>query len=362
MRPPAGRLGYEPAELVHPGETLAEWLDYQDMSQVQFARRASLTPKHINQVLKGSVGISPEVALAFERVTSIPARYWIQLEASYQTAKQQILEEQKLKEHTHIVDMFPVKTLERLGHVTSKSSKVEQLRELFRFFAVADAHALEEVWLKPALYRRSQAFQADEASLAAWLRLAELHAAQISTRPFDAGHCRAAIPEIRSLSRMPGVDWIKPLQDTCASVGIALVILKELPKCRINGATRWLSPEKAMIALSLRHRRNDIFWFTLFHEMCHILRHSKKETFVDTKGSGIDHELEVEADTFASRTLIPPDTVSELRQLTTATQVENFAERIGVAPGIVVGRMQHDGLIPHSQWTKLIDRYRFADE
>jgi HTH-type transcriptional regulator / antitoxin HigA len=70
--------------------------------------------------------------------------------------------------------------------------------------------------------------------------------------------------------------------------------LKELPKCRINGATRWLSPDKAIIALSLRRRRNDIFWFTLFHEMCHILRHSKKETFVDTKGSGIDHELEVE--------------------------------------------------------------------
>ena len=362
MRTPAGQLGYEPAELVHPGETLAEWLDHQDMSQVQFARRASLTPKHINQVLKGSVGISPEVALAFERVTSIPARYWTQLEANYQTAKQQIIEEQRLKEHVHIVDKFPVKTLERLGHVTLRLSKVEQLKELLKFFAVADAYALEEVWLKPALYRRSPAFQADEASLAVWLRLAELRAAQIPTKPFDAGRCRAAIPEIRSLSRIPGVGWVKPLQDICASIGIALVILKELPKCRINGATRWLSPDKAIIALSLRHRRNDIFWFTLFHEMCHILRHSKKETFVDTKGSGIDHELEVEADTFASRTLIPPETADELRHLITESHVEKFAEKIGVAPGIVVGRMQHDSLIPHSQWTNLIDRYKFADE
>jgi HTH-type transcriptional regulator/antitoxin HigA len=362
MRTSAGRPGYEPAEVVHPGETLAEWLDHQGMSQVQFARRASLTPKHINQVLKGSVGISPEVALAFERVTSIPARYWTQLETNCQTAKQQIIEEQRLKEHVHIVDRFPVKTLERLGHVTLRPSKVEQLKELLRFFAVADAYALEEVWLKPALYRRSQAFQADEASLAVWLRLAELHAAQIPTELFDAGRCRAAIPKIRSLSRIPGVGWVKPLQDICASIGIALVILKELPKCRINGATRWLSPDKAIIALSLRHRRNDIFWFTLFHEMCHILRHSKKETFVDTKGSGIDHELEVEADTFASRTLVPPETANELRHLTTASQVENFAKKIGVAPGIVVGRMQHDSLIPHSQWTNLIDRYKFTDE
>lgn len=362
MTTSAGRLDYEPAELVHPGETLAEWLDHHDMTQAQFARRTSLTPKHINQVLKGAVGISPEVALAFERVTSIPARYWSQLEANYQTAKQQVLEEQTLKEQVHIVDRFPIKTLERLGHVALNHSKVEQLKELLRFFAVADAHALDEVWLKPALYRRSQAFQADEAALAVWLRLAELHAAQIPTKPFDIGRCRAAIPEMRSLSRMRGVDWTKPLQDICASVGIALVILKELPKCRVNGATRWLSPDKAIIALSLRHRRNDIFWFTLFHEMCHILRHSKKETFVDTKGSGIDHELEVEADVFASRILIAPHAANELHQLTTARHVEKFAEKIGVAPGIVVGRMQHDGLIPHSQWTNLIDRYRFADE
>jgi len=362
MTAPADRLDYEPAELVPPGETLAEWLDHHDVTQAQFARRTSLTPKHINQVLKGSVGISPEVALAFERVTSIPARYWAQLEASYQTARQRILEEKKMGEQVHIVDRFPVKTLERLGHIAPRKSKVEQLKELLRFFAVADTRALEELWLKPALYRRSQAFQADEASLAAWLRLAELQAAKISTKPFDAGRCRVAIPEIRSLSRVPGVGWVKPLQDICSSIGIALVILKELPKCRVNGATRWLSPDKAIIALSLRHRRNDIFWFTLFHEMCHILRHSKKETFVDVKGSGISHELEVEADTFASRTLIPLDAVNELRHLATASHVEKFAEKIGVASGIVVGRMQHDGIIPHSQWANLIDRYRFADE
>lgn len=362
MNVSADRLVYNPAELVHPGETLAEWLDRNDMTQVQFARRTSLTPKHINQVLKGSVGVSPEVALAFERVTSIPARYWTQLDANYQTAKQRILEEQGLKKHAHIVDRFPIKSLAQLGHIALTRSKVDQLRELLRFFAVADARALEEVWLKPAQYRRSQAFKADEASLAAWLRIAELHAGQISTRSFDSGRCRAAIPEIRSLSRIPGVGWVEPLQNRLASIGIALVILKELPKCRVNGATRWLSPDKAMMALSLRHRRNDIFWFTLFHEMCHILRHSKKETFVDAKGSGIDRDLESEADTFASRTLIPPDAANELRHLTSAADVEKFAGEIRIAPGIVVGRMQHDNLIPHSQWTNLIDRYRYANE
>lgn len=355
-------LGYEPAELVPPGETLAEWLDREHVTQAQFARRTSLTPKHINQVIKGGVGISPEVALAFERVTSIPARYWAQLDANYQTAKQRELEAEELRQRVHLVDRFPIRELERRGCIERKRSKIDKLRELLRFFAVADADALEEVWLRPALYRRSAAFKADQGALASWLRLAELDASRVKTKPFDATACRAAIAKMRALSALPGIEWLEPLKELCASVGVALVVLKELPKCRVNGATRWLSSEKAMIVLSPRHRRNDIFWFTLFHELCHVLRHSKKETFVDTKGSGIAQELEDEANAFASRVLIPDQVAGKLHELSTAAEIVAFANAIGVAPGIVFGRMQHEKLIPHSQWADLIVRYRFSDD
>jgi HTH-type transcriptional regulator/antitoxin HigA len=359
---PAGKLVYEPAELVPPGETLSEWLSREDMTQAKFAKRTSLTPKHINQVVKGGVGISPEVALAFERVTSIPARYWVQLDANYQTAKQRVFEAEALRKRVDLVDRFPIKELEKKGVIKRRTSKVDKLRELLSFFAVADAAALEEVWLRPTLYHRSTAFEADEGALASWLRLAELEASKIKTQSFDAAACKAAIEKMRGLSALPGIEWLGPLRTLCASVGIALVILKELPRCRVNGATRWLSPDKAMIALSLRHRRNDIFWFTLFHELCHILRHSKKETFIDTKGSGIAKDLEEQADAFASRVLIPSRLSWELRELSTAQDVVAFANAIGVAPGIVVGRLQHESLIPHNQWTSLFVRYRFADD
>lgn len=355
-------LSYEPDELVPPGETLTEWLDREDMSQVEFAKRTSLTPKHVNHVIKGSVGISPEVALTFERVTTIPARYWSQLDANFQIARRRALDIEALRDRVDLVDRFPMRELEKRNCIERKTSQVDRLRELLRFFVVADADALEEVWLKPALYRRSQAFAADEGALASWLRLAEVQAAAIAAEPFDAAACRAVIDEMRGLSALPGIEWLTPLRNLCASVGVALVILKELPKARVNGATRWLSPDKAMIVLSLRHRRNDIFWFTLFHELCHVLRHSKKETFVDAKGSGIAKELEDEADAFASRVLIPPQFAGTLAELSTASAVKGFAEAIGVAPGIVVGRMQHEELIPHSKWASLIVRYRFADD
>lgn len=356
-RPPA----YEPAELIPPGETLLEWLDREEMSQVEFARRSRLTPKHITQVVKGKVGISPEVALAFERVTSIPARYWTQLDANYQTAKQRHYEETVLKERLSLVDQFPVAELERRGCIDKTRTKVDKLRILLQFFGVADPDALEDVWLQPALYRRSKAYEADAGAVASWLRLAELRAAAIKTDRYDPEAARRSIDQIRRLSRLPGVEWLEPLTKLCASVGIALVVVKELPRCRINGATKWISPDKAMIALSLRHRRNDIFWFTLFHELCHLLRHSKKQTFVDGAG-GIDPELEAEADAYAARTLIAPKVSTQLQSISTLAEVREFARTIGVADGVVVGRMQHEGLVPHSQWTSAFVRYRFHDD
>jgi HTH-type transcriptional regulator / antitoxin HigA len=355
-------LTYEATELVPPGQTLLDWLDRVDMTQADFARRTSLTPKHINQVVKGGVGISADVALAFERVTAIPARYWSQLDANFQSAKHREEEAAELQEHLGLVDLFPVRELVRRGVIEKVEPKVGRLRELLKFFAVADADALEEVWLKPTLYRLSPSFDANQAALATWLRLAELEASEIETNKFDPARCRAALDEMRALSALPGIEWLEPLRRLAASVGIAVVILKELPGCRVNGATRWLSPDKAMIVLSLRHRRNDIFWFTFFHELCHLLRHSKKTTFVDTKDSGISAELEAEADAFASKTLIPPAAAPRLIDLTTTTQLHDFAKEIGVAPGIVVGRMQHEGYIPHSQWASLIQRYRFTDD
>src|SRR5579872_5850618 len=138
-------LPYNPVEQIPPGETLLEWLEKSDMSQAEFAKRSGLTPKHINQVVKGGASISPEVAIAFERVTSIGAQFWTQLEANYQTALQRQVEEQELERDLHLLQVFPIAELVKRKAIAPKSSKIEQLRELLRFFGVANAAALERV-------------------------------------------------------------------------------------------------------------------------------------------------------------------------------------------------------------------------
>lgn len=356
------RYRFEPAEPIPAGETLADWLERSGMRQSQFARRTGLTPKHINQVIAGSASLSPEVAVTFERVTTIPARYWNQLEANYQSAQHRRREATELAGHLDLLDRFPIRQLKKLGYIKEAAVGVDALRALLTFFAVATPAALQAVVVEPALYRKSNAFTSDDGALACWLRIAELRAAEVKTAPFDRDACLRALPQIRSLSRCADMAWRRPLTDLCASFGIVVVILKELPGCRVNGATRWLSQDKAMIVLSLRHRRNDIFWFTLLHELCHVLRHGKKRTFVDNDHTTIEKDLEEEADAFAARQLVPVDAAHRLVHLHTAAEVEALAEELQVAPGIIVGRMRHQGLIPHSRWSKLIEPYRFDDD
>jgi Zn-dependent peptidase ImmA (M78 family) len=150
----------------------------------------------------------------------------------------------------------------------------------------------------------------------------------------------------------------------CAEAGVEAVFVPELPRTGICGATRWLAPTKALIQLSLRYKTDDQFWFTFFHEAGHILLHRKKEVFLEQDGEA-GAEEEEEAHTFARDLLIP---LTDWRRFVSSGQYEAsvdiaaFAEAVGVAPGIVVGRLQHDGLIPFSRCNELKRRLAWAKE
>jgi len=355
-------LVYEPGEVDHPGAHLAEWLEHHGMSQAEFARRVGLSTKHINQIVNESAGLGADTTVAFARVTGLSAAFWSRLEAVYRAQEAVKADDERLAAHVGVLSRFPIKAMMKRGYLPRSNARVEQLRHLLAFFGVANTDALDKVALQPAALRRSRAFELNFAALAAWLRQAELRAADRETEPYDASRCNDAIDDLRAMTRLPGIEWVEALVERCATFGIAVVIERELPGCRINGATRWLSADKAMIALSLRHRRHDILWFTFFHELAHLLRHSRKETFIDAKGMGVPEDLERDADRFASRILIPPEYETELAELTSEADVLAFAEYLGVSPAIVVGRMHHENLVPPNRWQHLIPKYRFHSD
>ena len=135
-----------------------------------------------------------------------------------------------------------------------------------------------------------------------WLRMGEIVAQKTKCQPYDANKFKEALNTIRALTKESPEVFEPELKRLCAEAGVVVVFAKELPKLRTSGATWWFNANKAVIQLSLRYKCNDQLWFSFFHEAGHILKHGKKEFFIE---DSIVNEKEKEADEFASNFLIP---------------------------------------------------------
>ena len=341
---------YAPRRVSLPGAPLKDLLEERGMSQKQLAERTGLTPKAINEIVKGKVAITSDTALKLERALGTAAEFWLAREQHYQEWRARVRAQEQQSASAAWLRTVPVRTLIKLGMVRELKNKADQVGEVFRFFGVASREAWQDVYATPqAAFRRSSRFECDVPSTAAWLRIGELQAESIRVEAFSADRLREALKEAVGLTRQPFAQAAGRLRESCASAGVAVVYVPEVKGCRASGVTRWLSPGKALIQLSDRYKTEDHFWFTFFHEAGHILLHGKKQVFLEGGGSGTDEEQE--ADRFARDQLIPPALYSELlgaaRPLITDEIVKAFAEKIGVSPGIVVGRLQHDKVLSY---------------
>lgn len=355
---------FSPDYIPPPGETIAELLEEQEMTQTELARRLGVSLKHLNQVIKGSATISAELALGLEKVFSAPAEFWLTREAIFRAHEARVEEAPDLKKALSWAEKFPLKELQKRGLLPRQAKGDKLVAALLKFLGIASP----KQWRSPAVaYRKSQKLQSDEFALAAWLRIGEIEARDIKCKPFDPDKFRDALEEARGLTRLPAAKWEASLVELCAGAGVAVVIVEHFKDAKVNGATRWLSPQKALIQLSIRYRWEDIFWFTFFHEAGHVLLHQKKEVFIEPekrpKAGSIDPkllELENEANRFAKRVLIPARFESRLPTMAIG-EIKSFAKHLGIAPAIVVGRLQHEEYIDYSQGNHLRRRLEFVE-
>lgn len=345
---------YVPNRVTPPGETLAETLEVLGMSQVDLADRIGKTSKAINQIIKDKVGITSDTAIRLERATGVPASFWNNRQRRYDEHLSQLKERQVLERQIKWLSNFPYSRMVNFGWIQDVRDKVGRLQQILNFFGVASPEAWDEYWNSvSAYYRQSQRIEPDKYALAAWLRKGELLAQDMKCSPFDADNFRSTLKEIRSLTRETPNIFLPQLRDRCASCGVAVVLVRELPKTA-SGATRWLSSEKALLQLSLRYHSDDNLWFSFFHEAAHILLHRKRIIFIEGKDeTGLEED---EANWFATDLLIPNGKLEEFtrRNLSISKiSIRRFADEIGIAPGIVVGQLQKKGLLPYSHCNDL---------
>ena len=350
---------YEPDYAVSPGEVLGEHLEARDLSQAEFARRCGRSPKLISEIIAGKAPVEPRTALQFERTLGMDADIWLGIESDYRLhleRQAQKAEDAKLQDWAK---RFPYSELAKRGCVPNlkPSARSEMVSALLAFFGVASIDAWRGKWEKTAVaYRHSPSFQSDEGALATWLRMGEVEAENADFADYRKPVFRRALTEIRALTRGASTETISEAQRLCRESGVFLAIVKPIPKTALSGAARWLTPRKAIIQLTARHMSDDHLWFSLFHEAAHILLHGKNEIFVH-ENNGKTTELDAEADRWAADFLIPRpawDGFAQSQRFTRADVLE-FAEEQGIAPSIVVGRLQHEGRIG---WNSALNRLK----
>jgi HTH-type transcriptional regulator / antitoxin HigA len=357
------RNQYTPDSVTAPGETLLEVLQSRRMSQADLADRTGRPTKTINEIIKGKAAITPETALQLELVLGIPATFWNNREWQYREylAKQKASE--WLESQTDWLDSIPYRAMVQAGWTPAARDKAEQVQHALRFFGVASPSSWNEVWKsQQAVFRQSIHFSIDQGAVAAWLRKGELEAQRVNSEPYDPSRFRDALHAIRSLTRELAEDFAQIVVKECSNAGVRVVFVPELPRTRVWGATRWLSSTCALIQLSLRYKTDDHLWFTFFHEAGHVLLHGKRDFFIESDDQERDQH-ESEADAFARDWLISPNAYRAFKRrgARSCAAVSRFAYDLGIAAGIVVGRLQHDEFLPRTHCNDLKRTVGWAD-
>ncbi|MEK7552288.1 MAG: HigA family addiction module antitoxin [Patescibacteria group bacterium] len=339
-------LSYNPDIAIHPGETLNDEIGFLNLTQVDLAKRTGLSEKHISQIINGQDPISPDTAIKLERALGTSAEFWNNLQKNYELNCARISAEQKMATEIEEAKKFICYSeLVSIGYIEKAKDWKNKAENLLKFFGVDSLLYIKRT--EEIAFRQTPG-KFDQLSLAAWLRCGEIKANTIKTEAFDKKKVREIIPEARKLTLHP--DFGKKLQDLCASAGIAVIYTPYLKNTKVSGSARWLG-DKAVIQLNTKGSYSDIFWFTFFHELGHILLHGVKERFIDYKGKLIN-EKEQEANDFAADTLIPTSEYKVFLKNRPLTKqaVKTFAESISVDPGIVLGRLGHDNI---AQWRQI---------
>ncbi len=365
---------FEPKAVPHPGETVVEYLEFHGWSQRDLARRTGLTPKTISEICNAKAPITPPTSLALEKVFRRPAHLWLNLQRQFDEADARRHELTRSAQWKEWARKFPLKEMTRLRF--SLPPGRSDVDTLLNFLGVSSPESWSSVWSASAVaYRQTRKFKTSTESISAWVRETELVATALELADFDEQLLRSSIEQLRRLTRERAEEIMEPVQKLCASAGVAVVWVPGLPHTGISGCARWLTDRKALIGLTFRHKTDDQMWFTFFHELGHVLLHRKKRSFVldnaaqDLSDQVMDPEMEqyeVQANGFARDTLIPPHDLAEFirKKDFESDSIQDFAEAIGVGPGLVVGRLQFEGLLAQHQGNALKQKldWRWAED
>jgi addiction module HigA family antidote len=358
---------YFPQTVSHPGKTLHSKLEELKMGSKEFAIRTGKPEKTISNVLSGESAITSDMAVLFEDVLSIPANFWLNRQNQYDEAVARLKREEVIQHSMEWAKLFPYSEMAKLSWVARTSKVEEKVEHLFKFFRLSSQDAFEDYYFKQKLkvnFRLTLAHEKKPYAVAAWLRQGEIQALTLEANPYNEKVLLSKLPEIKSIMANHKKDFFKELQLICLDAGVKVVYTPCLKGASLHGSTRWLS-DIPLVQMSARYAKNDIFWFTFFHELAHIIKHGKKyislENNVDYDTESIVEEQE--ADDFAVKCTFSIEEEAEVlkhRPLDDAA-ILFFAKKFKTHPAMIIGRFHYKKLLPYSIGNQFIEKIEILD-
>lgn len=341
-----------------------EVLEERGITQAELADRTGRPRKTINEIVKGKAAITPETALQLEKVLGVPADFWNARESRHRESLAKRHEAERFESELAWIDKFPVRAMRKLRLIPEQPDKMSTLYSLLKFFGIASPDQWQTVWrdaaFQGAAFRKAK--KSNGFALSVWLRCGQLAGEKATCADYDAVAFRESLRDIRKLTLLQPGQFQPLLTELCGRCGIVVVFIRELPGSGASGATFWTKGHsRPVIMLSLRYKTDDNLWFTFFHEAAHILLHGKKDVFIE--GVGREDEREEEANRFAADFLIPADRLRAFLSKPghlSHDRIVRFATDLGIAPGIVVGRLQHDKVLPVTHCNSLKHKLEWA--
>ena len=345
----------------HPGFYLKEYLEELQMTQDEFAKRLGISGKQLSLILNETASITADIAYKLSRLMNTSVEMWLNLQTKYDAYCIEIKNQKELLEEKKIFKMIDSKFLIDLN-IINKNDKIDEAISKLR---KASPISSLNLYKQPDIYCSYRSVkEKDEQNLQhivcknVWVSLATTIAKNEKVSDFNEEKLLSIIPTLRNMTTKDPEMFYPKMKKLLNDCGVAFVLLPNLKNSYINGVVKWIDDKKVMMALNTRGAYNDIFWFSFFHELKHVLQKAKRKIILSDV---IDTVLEYEADLFAANTLIPQNQWEQLKEFDLHSIV-NFSKEINIHPGIVVGRLQKEKKIKYSHFNHLKEKYNIIVE
>lgn len=360
------KIGISRDLIIHPGETIGDILEDRGITQAELATRTGVTPAYISNVISGKKDISTKFAMSLQYALGVPKSFWLNLQANYDAELLELNESQTITEAEKQVCHSLVEVIKylRKQHIIPVGQKAEEtILSLRRELQISNLDNLKEL-VPQGAFRMATKATVDPYVLGAWIRLCQISGeTSKSFACFEKENVDSLISEIKQIMLKPESDLQQELSSTMNQYGIDFSVVHNFKGAPVQGYISQKKDGIYQMVLTIRGSYADIFWFSLFHEIGHIVNGdvSKGTKFIDSE-SNHDIEREHAADIFASNALLSPVSYDDFvnRGDFSIGAIKKYASTQKVEPYIVIGRLQKEKRIPYSWYSKYKLRYKWA--